>query len=238
MSIENRAKPLQMDRNVSFVNEVFCILEGSGSEARAIELLNAAERIHQLELSTIQPYPPPDHLPDELYPEYIRERLHGFWSATHLILGAAHASRLFILFSDRFLCTMGLREWGGEVAMWANRTAWLNRTEWSSGHFTGGPNDLIISGYDDWSRLAMHLLTQKSKPRADVVKRDFDRLIQLVNQRDLNVDVRLDLVTTVASLGTPESRTVLEDLLPAETDERMVGNIKYYLSVIDNQDKI
>ncbi len=238
MSLEHGAKRLQMDRNIPFVNEVFCILEGSGSEARAIELLNSAERKHELELSTVQPYPPPDRLPDELYSEYVRERLHGFWSTTHLILSAAHASRLFILFSNRFLCTMGLREWGGEAANWANRTAWLNRTEWTSGDFTGGLNDSMISGYNEWSRLVMHLLTQKSKPRADVVKQDLYRLVQLVNQRDLNVDVRLDVVTTLASLGTPETRSELEDVLAAETDERMVGSIKYYLSMIDNQDKI
>lgn len=238
MSLSNTGKPLRMDRKVPFVNEVFCILEGAGSESKAIKLLESAEKEHQLELSTIQPYPRPEYLPDVLYPEYIQERLHGFWSTTHLVLGGADASRLFLLFSERYLCTMGIREWGGEMARWANRTAWLSRTEWSFADFTGGPNDLTIYGYNAWSRLAMQILTQKSKPRIDAVNQDFHRLVQILRQHNLGIDARLDVVTTLGGLGTPEVRRVLEDLLPSESDERMIGSIKYYLSMIDSQRKV
>ena len=238
MPLDDTTKPLQMDRNVPFVNEVFRILEGTGSESKAIALLESAEKEHRLELSTIQPYPRPKYLPDKLYAEFIQEHLYSFWSTTHLVLAGAHASRLFLLFSGKFLCTMGIREWGNETARWANSTAWLNRREWSFADFTGGPNDLTISGYNAWSRLAMQILVHKSKGRTEEVKDDFPRLVQLLSLHHLDLEDRLDVVTTLAGLGTHEVRKLLEDLLRSESDERMVGTIKYHLSMIDSQQNI
>lgn len=231
MSSNGSVHPLFMDRAVPFVNEVFCILEGSGSESNAEALLIHAEKEHQLELSTIQPYPRPKYLPDELYKEYVEGRLYGFLSATHLVLGSADASRLYLIFSDNVLCSMGIREWAVVLAKWANHTSWLNHTNWSYADFTGGPNDLMIANYNSWSRLAMRILAHKSSHRIEAVKQNFAKLVGILTQHE-DIEERLDVITTIAGLRTPEAKAVLEKLLQSEGDERILGSIKYHLSII------
>lgn len=231
MSSNGSVYPLLMDRTVPFVNELFCILESNGSESHAEALLIQAEKEHQLELSTIQPYPRPKSLPDEFYKEYVEERLYSFWSATHLVLGDADASKLFLIFSDEFLCSMGIREWAVVQARWANRNVWLSHSNWSYADFTGGPNDLIIANYNSWSRLAMRILTSKSSHRIEAVKQNFAKLVEKLTQNE-DIEERLNIVTTIAGLGTPEAKALLEKILRRESNERLVGSINYYLSIL------
>lgn len=120
------------------------------------------------------------------------------------------------------------------MSRWANSTRWLDHDEWSFAYFTGGPSDAIIADYNSFSRLAMKILTEKSKDYIDAVKQNFARLVASLQQEE-DVETRLNVVTTLSGLRTPEAISVLEGQLQTEREERLLASISYHLSLMKSR---
>ena len=229
----NRASPLlKLDRTINFVNEIFRIVEGDGSESRAVDLLLDAERAANLEVTVIAPFPPLMALPDELYHGQVEGLFYDFLSATNLILGAAEASRIRVIFPDGHVYGWGMREWGHTIAKWANQVSWLGRNDWHFGEFTGGPSDATIENYNLWSATAMRILKLKCQNQIDSVEQLIPELRdQLL--KNPNKQIRLAAATTLGSLGTHEAKSALQKAIGTETDDVILTDIRYYLSLPD-----
>ena len=227
-----RTELLRLNRRIAFVAEILAIMEGEGDESKAINLLHEAETDAKLEITTVTPFPPPPMLPEHLYERFIEKNFYNFLSHTNLALGAADASRILLIFADKFYYAWGIREWGYMIAKWANLTEWLGRRDWEFAEFTGGPSDIVIENYDYWSRTTMRILRAKSRRRVESTNKKIPELLDhlLTNP---NQKIRHEAASTLGSLGTPEAKSALEKAESTLTDESILGDVRYYLSLPD-----
>jgi hypothetical protein len=100
-----------LDRSIPFVDTIFGILEGTASDASAIQLLRKTEQKHQIQL--IMPTRPDiPHAPDDVYDRFIRQNFFAFLSDTQLVLGAFEYDNITLLLPDTTQWTATFRAWG------------------------------------------------------------------------------------------------------------------------------
>lgn len=94
---QKQKPPLKLDRSVPFVDAVFRIIEGAGTQFEAVNVLREAESVCGIELTTKPPIQSVQEVMIERYTELIEPRMQRFLSATHLVIGSAESSRLHVL---------------------------------------------------------------------------------------------------------------------------------------------
>lgn len=161
MSDRNSQMPLKLNRAIPFVDMTFRIIEGTASIAEVVNILRDAETANQVKLLTQSPDPPPKEIPVESYAELVEERMHNFLTTTHLVLGSYHYSQLSVILIDDYTYAWTDREWGYMIAKWATETKWLGVDTWNYLDFYGGPNNLVIEHYNEWSEMAMQVIAAK-----------------------------------------------------------------------------
>ena len=153
---------LQLDRSTPFVDAALRVVEGTGTDLEAIEILLHAEGTYHVQF-LVKPNRELKELPEELYDSYVEGDLFAFLSATHLVLGSYDYDKLTIIFGDSFTYTWSHRAWGVMIAEWANRTQWLGVSKWDYTDFYMGPNDAVIQNYTRWSEVALKLIELKTR---------------------------------------------------------------------------
>jgi hypothetical protein len=153
---------LTLDRSVPFVDAVFRILDGTGTEVEAVNILRDIERLCEVELSTAKQTRALEEIPLERYSELVEDRMNKFLSATHFAIGSAEYNQLRIVIMKRYTYPWTHREWANMLAKWANKTSWLGWKSWNYLDFYGGPNDRLIENYDVWIETALRIVRTKS----------------------------------------------------------------------------
>jgi hypothetical protein len=154
--------PLKMDRSVPFVEAIFRLIRGSGTEAEAVEILSSAESQTGVALSSKQPSQSCEEVPGERYQEIVEPRMNDFLNRTNLVLGSADYDRLHIIIAEQFTYSWTHREWGHAMAKWANNTGWLDSHDWNYLDFYGGLNERAVEDYNAWCVAAMRVIEIKS----------------------------------------------------------------------------
>jgi len=162
MNTENQQTRLKLDRSVPFVNAVFQIIEGSGTETEAARILGEAERAHDVKFLSGSPDETIKEIPANKYTELVEPKIRGLLSTTHLVIGSAEYGRLHIVIAERHTYNWTHREWANMLADWANQIRWLGVENWKYLDFYGGPNDRLIENYNDWCATAMNVIHTKS----------------------------------------------------------------------------
>lgn len=155
------AESLQvLDRSIPFVDAVFRILEGAGTESEAALILRDAEARNGIRFSTVCRVPEAIHLPDELY-EAAEHNIHRFLTETQMVFGGYEYAQLDVMYGD-YVGLWSHRSWGALVAGWANQTNWLGKSDWNYLDFYGGLNDRVVRDYLTWSEAMMRVIQVKS----------------------------------------------------------------------------
>ena len=228
MNRSDEVTPLQMDRQVPFVDCIFRIMKGTAMEGEAVNILKQAEIESGMEVSSVYPYPAPRQILVERYDEEVAPGIENFLSATQLVLGVFWFSKLFTLFING-VYQWGHREWGHTVARWANKTKWLDKDDWEYEDFYFGPNNRMIEGYDAWAETAMRVVRIKSEPMAQQLAPLLDEIIEtlITSPDDL---VREGAAATLAGLGGDRAKAALEKAMVTEKDQLVQNNIQLFLS--------
>ncbi|WAS98087.1 hypothetical protein [Nannocystis punicea] len=111
------------DRRVVFVDCVYRVLEGSGTIARAREVLWAAEQRHGVFLRPADDDRP--HIDHSLHEDWFERNLYPFLDDTHITLaGGDFCNDVDVC--DAYGAQLGetWRNWGGILADWANLRGW------------------------------------------------------------------------------------------------------------------
>ena len=162
----NRSLPLRFDRSIPLVEAIFRIVEGTGSEVEALEILLEAESESEVRFVTKHPSVSPEPFPLERYREVVEPRIDSFLTQTHLVLGSSEYNRLEVIIAENYTYEWTHREWGYTLANWANKHQWLGHDEWNYLDFYGGPNDRVVTDYNAWCEAAMKLIEQRSMLRS------------------------------------------------------------------------
>lgn len=230
---DDRIRPLlKFNRNVRFVDEIFRITEGTGSEGEAVRILREAEAKNGLEITTIMPFPPPEKLPDTLYDEHMTVRFFRFLSDTNLVLSSAETYRLSVLFAEGYVYAWGLREWGHIVANWANKSKWLGYVNWRFEDFTAGPSDATIKSYNLWAETVDRILELKCSVRTEEAQKSIPELVRQLRQNK-DKSVRKAALETLSGIRSNEAMSAIAAAAESESDAEVLGDIRYYLSLPD-----
>lgn len=154
--------PLKLNRSVPFVDTIFRIIEGVGSELEAMQILSEAETVTEVQLLSTKQPPPSKQIPVEDYEAFVEPRMNKFLSQTNLVLGSTEYSDLHIVIANNYSYAWTHREWGYMLAKWANGIRWLGSEEWKYLDFYGGINDRVVENYDAWCATVLRVIEMKS----------------------------------------------------------------------------
>ena len=152
-------KILTLDRGVPFVEAVFRVMTGAGTEMEAALILRAAELEHGVRFLTVPRAVKARPLPDRLYVT-AEGRAQKFLSETHMVFTGYEYDQVAVMYGD-FLCQWSPRAWGALVTRWANQEGWLGKSDWTYLDFYGGLNDRAVKDYLAWSEAVLQVIEAK-----------------------------------------------------------------------------
>jgi hypothetical protein len=153
----------QLDRNIPFVDSVFRIIEGVGSEEEAVHILAEAEQRYEVYL--IQPplEGTPARLPDALYSTAIEGSFFVFMAETHLLFSPTwYYDNLTLVLPGGYTWDATHRAWGDRLADWANMFCWCARDDWDYVPFYLGYIIDMIADFEAWQEVAWRIVGLKS----------------------------------------------------------------------------
>lgn len=163
VTIMNKILPLRFDRSIPLVDAILQIIEGTGTETEALQMLLDAESDSEVKFVVNKPSELLELIPLERYQELVEPRINRFLTQTHLVLGSNEYSRLEVLIAENYKYMWAHREWAHMLASWANRNQWLGYNQWNYLDFYGGLNDKVVENYNAWCEVAMRLIELRSR---------------------------------------------------------------------------
>lgn len=152
-------KILTLDRGVPFVEAVWRVMTGAGSETEAALILRAAEHEHEVRFLTVPRSVKARPLPDRLYVT-AEGQVQKFLTETHMVFTGYEYDQVAVMYGE-FLCQWSPRAWGALVTRWANQRGWLGKSDWTYLDFYGGLNDRVVKDYLAWSEAVLQVIEAK-----------------------------------------------------------------------------